>query len=105
MNRTAGGSVAGMELKPLPLSLGLGPTLHPGMGKRIAYERLIHDVLEGQRTLFVSRWEVEEAWSWLDGVSRCWDEAGGAPKIYPAGSWGPNAAFALIERDHREWNE
>ena len=105
MNRTAGGSVSGMELKPLPLSLGLGPTLHPGMGKRIAYERLIHDVLEGARTLFVSRWEVEEAWSWLDGVSRCWAEAGGAPKPYPAGSWGPNAAFALIERDHREWNE
>ncbi|CAN5307363.1 glucose-6-phosphate dehydrogenase [soil metagenome] len=105
MNRVAGTSVDGMELKPLQLSLGLGPSLHPGKTRRIAYERLILDVLECNRTLFVSREEVEAAWSWLDGAATVWTQAGGSPKSYPAGSWGPPAAFALIERAGREWSE
>ena len=28
-----------------------------------------------------------------------------APRPYPAGSWGPTAAIALIERDGRTWHE
>jgi glucose-6-phosphate 1-dehydrogenase len=105
MNRVSGMSIEGMELKPLPLSLGLGPSLHPGKTRRIAYERLILDVLEDNATLFVSREEVEAAWDWLDGAARAWAAAGAAPKAYPAGSWGPPAAFALIERAGREWSE
>jgi glucose-6-phosphate 1-dehydrogenase len=34
-----------------------------------------------------------------------WAEAGAAPKPYAAGSWGPSAAVALIERDGRTWHE
>ena len=105
MNRVAGSSVDGMELKPLQLSLGLGPSLHPGKTRRIAYERLILDVLEGNRTLFVSRHEVESAWEWLDGAADVWRRAGSPLKAYPAGSWGPPSAFALIERAGREWSE
>ena len=105
MNRVAGTSIDGMELKPLPLSLGLGDSLHPGKTRRIAYERLILDVLENNRTLFVSREEVEAAWTWLDGASQAWKAVGAAPKSYPAGSWGPPQAFALIAASGREWSE
>ncbi|MDB5460693.1 MAG: zwf, partial [Caulobacteraceae bacterium] len=31
--------------------------------------------------------------------------SGLTPKPYAAGSWGPAGAFALIERDGREWHD
>ncbi len=71
--------------------------------RRIAYERLILDVITGNRTLFVRRDEVERAWEWIDGVAEAWRESGMAPKPYAAGSWGPSGAFALIERSERAW--
>ena len=75
----------------------------PGARLRIAYERLLLDVIHGNSTLFVRRDEVEEAWRWVDGVAEAWAEAGMAPKPYAAGSWGPAGAFALIERSERAW--
>ena len=74
-----------------------------GARRRIAYERLLLDVLHGDNTLFVRRDEVEEAWRWIDGVADAWKDAGMAPKPYAAGSWGPAGAFALIERSGRAW--
>jgi glucose-6-phosphate 1-dehydrogenase len=70
-----------------------------------AYERLLMDVVRGDPTLFMRRDEVETAWSWVDPIHAAWVEAGEAPRPYPAGSWGPSAAFALIERDGRTWHD
>ncbi len=102
MNKRPG---IGIALQPLPLSLSLTEALGEGTRRRIAYERLFLDILAGDRTLFVSRDEVEEAWAWIDELSEAWAQAGTAPKPYPAGSWGPAGAFALIERDGRQWHE
>ena len=52
---------------------------------------------------FVTYYEVERAWEWIDGVADAWRESGMAPKPYAAGSWGPAGAFALIERSGRAW--
>ena len=94
------------RLQPLPLSLSLAKTLgEDGGRRRIAYERLLLDVLRGDRTLFVRRDEVEQAWTFVDGVASAWAEAGMRPRPYPAGSWGPSGAFALIERGGRTWND
>ena len=41
----------------------------------------------------------------IDGIREAWNEVGLTPKPYAAGSWGPNAAIALIERDGRTWHE
>jgi glucose-6-phosphate 1-dehydrogenase len=104
MNKSPGISQGGMRLQSLPLSLSLLRTYEgPGARRRIAYERLILDVIHGNSTLFVRRDEVEEAWRWIDGVADAWAEAGVAPKPYAAGSWGPAGAFALIERSERAW--
>jgi len=70
-----------------------------------AYERLLMDVVRGNQTLFMRRDEVEFAWSWVDPVIAAWRESGTAPRPYPAGSWGPSAAIALVERDGRTWHE
>jgi len=63
------------------------------------------DLIEGESTLFVRRDEVEAQWQWIDAIRRGWDEAGMAPKPYPAGTWGPAAAIALTERDGVSWHD
>ncbi|HEX6860499.1 MAG TPA: glucose-6-phosphate dehydrogenase [Caulobacteraceae bacterium] len=105
MNKRPGLTQDAMRLQPLPLSLSLARALgEEGGRRRIAYERLLLDVFRGDSTLFVRRDEVEEAWRWVDAVEAAWKEAGMAPRPYPAGSWGPPGAFALIERSGRAWN-
>ncbi|MGE5501144.1 MAG: glucose-6-phosphate dehydrogenase [Ignavibacteriales bacterium] len=105
MNKRPGLTQDAMRLQPLPLSLSLARALgEEGGRRRIAYERLLLDVFRGDSTLFVRRDEVEEAWRWVDAVEAAWTDAGLAPKSYPAGSWGPPGAFALIERTGRAWN-
>jgi glucose-6-phosphate 1-dehydrogenase len=104
MNKSPGISHGGMRLQSMPLSLSLLRAYEgPGARRRIAYERLLLDVMHGNSTLFVRRDEVEEAWRWVDGVADAWADAGMAPKPYAAGSWGPSGAFALIERSERAW--
>ena len=73
--------------------------------RRIAYERLYLDAIEGNGTLFVRRDEVEAQWRWVDGIRKVWGETAMEAKPYAAGSWGPNAAIALTERDGRSWND
>jgi glucose-6-phosphate 1-dehydrogenase len=70
-----------------------------------AYERLLLDVIRGNPTLFMRRDEVEAAWKWVDPIIRAWQEAGVRCKKYTAGTWGPSAAIALVERDGRTWHE
>ena len=106
MNKAPGLTQGGMRLQSLPLSLSLLRAYEgPGARRRIAYERLLLDVIHGDATLFVRRDEVEEAWRWVDGVADAWTEASLAPKPYAAGSWGPSGAFALIERFGRDWSD
>lgn len=105
MNQAPGLSLEGMRLESLPLSLSLKNIHKTGARRRIAYERLILDALNGNSTLFVRRDEVEKAWEWVDGVNDAWKKAGQPPRSYAAGSWGPAGAFALIEREGRAWHE
>ena len=106
MNQAPGLSQGGMRLQALPLSLSLLKSYSgPNARRRIAYERLLLDVIHGQTALFVRRDEVEQAWTWIDGVERAWSESDMRPKPYGAGSWGPAGAFALIERAGRAWHD
>lgn len=70
-----------------------------------AYERLMLEVINGNQSLFVSRDEVEAAWTWADSIIEAWKETNEPPKPYPAGSWGPVASISLIARDDRQWVE
>jgi len=69
-----------------------------------AYERLVLDCMLGDPTLFAREDEVEQAWSLADRIEARWQEEP-APAFpnYAAGSWGPESADALIERDGRRW--
>jgi glucose-6-phosphate 1-dehydrogenase len=70
-----------------------------------AYERLLHDVMIGDPTLFIRADEVERAWTIVDPLLRSWAEEGSPLSFYPAGSWGPHEADLLIARDLRQWRD
>ena len=67
-----------------------------------AYQRLLLDLMLGDPTLFIRADEAEGAWSILQPVMHAWSESGEI-STYPAGSWGPEEADDLLERDGREW--
>ncbi len=94
----------GVRLREVPLNLSLD-TEFAGTRRRIAYERLLLDLLEGDPTLFVRRDEVEAQWHWIDAIREGWETADVKPKPYASGTWGPSASVALTERDGVTWNE
>jgi glucose-6-phosphate 1-dehydrogenase len=61
-----------------------------------AYERLLHDALEGDHTLFIREDEVERGWQIIEPVLQR------PPPVQPyaAGSWGPDQADALAAPSH-----
>jgi glucose-6-phosphate 1-dehydrogenase len=82
-----------LELQPLPLDLSMPVSPR----RRIAYERLLLDALNGNTALFVRHDEVEAAWAWIDSVADAWLAAGTAILPYLAGSWGPAEAGAFLQ--------
>jgi len=93
----------GMRLREVPLNLSFAATFTERTPE--AYERLLLDVIRGSQTLFMRRDELEAAWMWIDPIRSAWDAATDQPHLYHAGTWGPSAAVALIERDGRTWHE
>lgn len=70
-----------------------------------AYEKLLLEVMKGNQALFVRRDEVEQAWTWIDGIFNAWSITEELPEPYQAGTWGPSAAIAMLARDNRAWYE
>ena len=106
MNKTPSLEENGMQLKPLGLNLSLSDTFkRQSPRRRIAYERLLLEALNGHSTLFVRRDEAETAWSWIDAIIAGWERQSMRPTPYAAGSWGPSGVFALTERNGHSWYE
>jgi len=104
MTKAPGLDRQGVRLREIPLDIGVANAFSE-YRRRIAYERLLLDLIEGDPTLFVRRDEVEAQWSWIDGIRAAWEEKGMTPRPYAAGTWGPSAAIALAERDGVTWHE
>jgi len=94
----------GVVLREVPLDLSLTQAFSKAQ-RRIAYERLLLDLVDGDPTLFVRRDEVEAQWRWIDDIRKGWADRQVAPRSYNAGGWGPNAAVALTERDGVSWHD
>jgi glucose-6-phosphate 1-dehydrogenase len=68
------------------------------------YERLLHDCMIGDATLFQRADMVEAGWCVVSPVLDVWKAL--PPRNfpnYPAGTWGPREADELLERDGRHW--
>jgi glucose-6-phosphate 1-dehydrogenase len=85
-----------------------------------AYETLLLDAMLGDASLFTRADEVEAAWGLVAPLNETWSRwdaeasasagkgrggkaAEGRIQPYAAGTWGPEAADALMERDGRRW--
>jgi glucose-6-phosphate 1-dehydrogenase len=66
-----------------------------------AYERLVLDVLVGDRTLFPDAAEIEQSWRVVDPLEAAW--AGTKPEAYRSGEWGPRASDEMLAREGRAW--
>ncbi len=93
----------GMRLRQISLDMSFAQSFASRAPD--AYERLIMDVVRGNQTLFMRRDEVEAAWDWIDPIQHAWENARQEVQGYTAGTWGPSASIALIERDGRTWHE
>jgi glucose-6-phosphate 1-dehydrogenase len=68
------------------------------------YERLLYDCMQGDATLFQRADMVEAGWSVVEPVLDVWKAL--PPRDFPnyvAGTWGPQEADEMMERDGRKW--
>jgi glucose-6-phosphate 1-dehydrogenase len=68
-----------------------------------AYETLLLDVIEGDRSLFLRFDEIEWAWRVVDPILKHWAVEREYIPTYPAGSWGPADANRLFDSDDQAW--
>ena len=75
-----------------------------GVTSSTGYERLLHDCMIGDATLFQRADMVEAGWSIVNPVLDVWKAL--PPRNfpnYPADTWGPKESDELMERDGRRW--
>jgi glucose-6-phosphate 1-dehydrogenase len=94
--------VPGQEtgLRPVVLQFNYGSTLNELPFS--AYETLLVDAMSGDQTLFNRDDQVEASWRIIQPVLDAWSRD---PEIdtYVAGTWGPEAGYALMANDGRAW--
>ncbi len=93
-----------MEVCPVIMDFNYAEAF--GKSSANGYERLLLDAMLGDGTLFAHRDGVEATWSLLTPVLEKW--ASTKPKDFPnyeAGTWGPEAAHDLLDRDGRAWRK
>jgi len=75
-----------------------------GQSSNTGYERLLHDCMIGDATLFQRADMVEAGWSIVNPVLDVWKAL--PPRNfpnYPSGTWGPKESDELLEREGRRW--
>lgn len=69
-----------------------------------AYERLLHDCMTGDSTLYQRGDAVVAAWKFIDPILSAWKNNHDIPVYgYPSGTWGPEHADDLIEEKEMMW--
>lgn len=68
-----------------------------------AYETLLLDVIEGDRSLFIRFDEVEWAWRVVDPILKVWAQERDFIPTYAAGSWGSEQANRLFDSEDQVW--
>ena len=84
-----------MQVSPVKMDFKFGAAFQAPI--RDAYERLILDAIRGDAALFARNDEVELAWAIISPILEAWRDLS-CPLFpnYMAGTWGPEAANALL---------
>ena len=91
-----------MSVRPVQMEFKYGTSFMGDSPE--AYERLLHDALLGDATLFTRADEVDAEWRIVDPVLEAWRSAP-PPEVYEAGSQGPSAADELLAVRGRSWRQ
>ncbi len=91
----------GGSIRPVTMDFRYGASF--GETPPDAYERLLLDAMIGDSTLFTRADENERAWEIITPVLEFGQKFSNPLPQYPAGSWGPVEAEALLKNDHRVW--
>ncbi len=98
------GKIPGASMVIRPVRMHFSYDAEFGAYTPEAYERLLLEAMAGDPTLFIRRDEVEASWSLVDPIREAWDREPLHPEnLYPAGTWGPPAADALMTRHGHAW--
>jgi glucose-6-phosphate 1-dehydrogenase len=100
-----GAKVPSPDMTVCPVDMNFQYSTAFGTNSANGYERLLLDAMLGDATLFAHRDGVEATWSLMTPVLDAW--AGTKSTEFPnysSGTWGPQCAEDLIERDGRRWN-
>jgi len=93
----------GMEMQPVDMEFHY-KTSFKETAIPEAYERLLLDALNGDAALFARSDEIEYAWKIIDAIHASWSGPQAPPMLsYKIGSWGPEAAEAMLASDGRSW--
>ena len=92
-----------MRIRPVNMDFRYGSSF--GVKPPEAYERLLLDCMLGDSTLYARRDMVERGWEIVSPILEAWKKPAADFPNYEAGSWGPQAAIELIERDKRMWRK
>src|SRR5438552_2746841 len=91
-----------MRLGPVDMNFAYADYF--GQQPNTGYERLLHDCMIGDPTLFQRADMVEAGWCVVSPLLDVWKAL--PPRNFPnyaAGTWGPKEADDLLERDGRRW--
>jgi glucose-6-phosphate 1-dehydrogenase len=91
-----------LQLQQVPLNLNFHDTFANFSSD--AYQRLLLNVIQNDLSLFAHVDESLLAWSWVDPIMASWHRNEPPMQTYEAGTWGPDAAAALMHKDSRAWH-
>ncbi len=95
---------SGSPIRPVKMDFHYGTYF--GQSSPEAYEKLILDCIFGDSTLFARSDEVLASWRLLTPILERWEKEPSATlPNYAAGSWGPEAANAMLQRNGRSWKD
>jgi len=101
-----GAKVPGSVMKLGLVEMDFDYTQYFGIEHNTGYERLLHDCMAGDATLFQRADMVEAGWSVIQPILDVWHAL--PPRGFPnyaAGSWGPREADDLLARDGHSWRQ
>ncbi len=98
--------IPGLETRTQPVKMSFRYATTFGSNTPEAYERLVLDAMIGDGTLFIRGDEAETSWKLCTPILEAWAAAGReGMDSYPAGSWGPANADALLAKRHHVWRQ
>jgi glucose-6-phosphate 1-dehydrogenase len=91
----------GLQIRTVHMDFLYGGAFRTDMPE--AYERLLLDCMRGDSTLFTREDEVVEQWKLVDAIVAAWQRDRPSFPNYAAGTWGPQTADDILQRDGRAW--